>query len=82
MGHGVSSRWRKDTYDLVFRLYSLQNQVSNGRFVGQVPKLRSINGRAVVRWKTKRKHEWEKRNRTRAEETGEAADAEQKEEER
>jgi hypothetical protein len=79
MGHGISSRWRKDIYDLVFQFYSLQEQISHGQSVGLFPRLRPVNGRAVVRWKTKRKHEWEKRHgisRITAEESGEAADSE------
>jgi hypothetical protein len=61
-GYGGGSMKEKNFHRLIFRLYSLQNQVTRGRPVGQFPRLRPISGRAVVRWKTKRKKEWEKRN--------------------
>ena len=44
----------KDWHGLLFKLYTLQSN--------QFPRIRPMTGRAVVRWKTKRKQQWEKRN--------------------
>jgi len=43
----------KDFHLLLFRLYTLDKHRNI--------KVRRITGKAVVRWKTKRKNEWEKR---------------------
>jgi hypothetical protein len=68
---------QKDFHLLIFRMMTFSE--SDGRI-----RLRRISGKAVVRWKTKRKNEWEKRHgisRTTAEESGETADAEERDEE-
>jgi hypothetical protein len=74
MGHGDhrGGMKPKDFHPLLFRMMTLSMK-------GEV-RIRRISGKAVVRWKTKRRNEWEKRM-TRAEESGEARDAEEREEE-
>lgn len=56
MGHDgrAGAMKEKDFHQLIFRFYSLSET--------GVPRLRATSGKSVVRWKTKRKNEWEKRN--------------------
>lgn len=56
MGHGAMKQ--KDFHPLVFRLFSIQT-VQGKQYI----RLRSVTGKAVVRWKTKRRNEWMKRQR-------------------
>jgi len=54
--HGGGMR-KKDFHPVVFWMFSIQVVKGN-----EYLRLRRITGKAVVRWKTKRKKEWEKRN--------------------
>ena len=52
--HRSGAMKEKDFHPLIFRYYSLSADGST--------RLRRVTGKAVVRYKTKRKNEWEKRN--------------------